>query len=191
MDLRLPWHDSAYIDSMCAKSPFDPSRPAFNALVGQLVSMLSFHSRVLAVEMTIYGDSEINGRELEPRVFADQLRACLRNAKRVLGLKRVAYFWARERSINQITHWHLVLFVDGHLFRCGRRFMGLFNRKFEDFDIRWCRLAGDRSQRLVRRNDQDSFEQAVIGLSYYAKSATKIAGESSRSFGSSRLQPRG
>ena len=161
---------------------------ALASMKRELLSMLSYHSQVYVVELTIYATGERS-----EVTFSSWLGCTLKKLKRKLRLHRYSYFWAHEVTKLQISHWHLILFVDGHKFKSGFRFMELANyrpRAEGSHTVQWTRYSRCPRSYTARRGDADGLAKIIDGLAYYCKSDTKVAGNHLRRYGASRLPPR-
>ncbi len=182
-----------------AKAQEGFSTEILNVIINMVEASLQRHSQVLMVVLQFNFPAGLDVEGIGNDCFQSFVEAYKRRLTQQ-GLDP-EYLWVRETGeINNRSHYHLLLLLDGNMIR----YFG------DPFDVRryWLRalqqhfayereIAPLHVQTLpqmkrgvqVRRDDPSSMEQAVNIASYLAKIATKGAcGKFTRTYSSSRFQ---
>jgi len=184
---------SQYVDEALAQTRWDHENCIRRSLVGfagQILAMLSHHSKVIAVDLTIFeseANSEFNAGYVQ---FSTFLEATLHRLRRRLCIKRLGYFWVKERTAEGAPHWHLILLLDGHRISGGHTLRKVINGAIpsaQHFNAKWARLAGDSRLRIAKRGDVDSITEMIGAHAYFAKRESKTQACGERRYGVSRL----
>lgn len=182
---------SKYVDEALTETRWHYENCIRQSLVSfaeQVLAMLSYHSKVIAVDLTIFESEENSEFNAGYVSFSAFLEATLNRLKRRLCIKRLGYFWVKERTDEDAPHWHLILLLDGHRISGGRNLRNVINDATpaaQHFEAKWARLAGDSRMRVAKRGDVDSIKAMIGAHAYFSKCESKSRGE--RRYGVSRL----
>ncbi|NVK31097.1 MAG: inovirus-type Gp2 protein [Gammaproteobacteria bacterium] len=148
-------------------------------MVDQLEAMLSYHSKVYQIRLEAHS-KHYDGKNKE---FTSDLSKLLKWLKGK-GHKRVAYCWVREKDRSKHFHYHLVLWLNGHIIDKPRSVY-----------MRWDTILGAtqewvRSTPMIHRNKPETHSKGIYTASYLAKQRTKGYGDKgTRDFSTSQLKP--
>lgn len=82
-------------------------------ILAQNKAMLSYHSKVIMIRFDLRQYEELATSKHVTR-FMVRLK---RNLERSHKIKRMGYAWAREAEQGENQHYHVAVFLDGHVFR--------------------------------------------------------------------------
>jgi len=151
-----------------------------HAIIRQMDAMLSYHSKIYQIRLEAHGTSYDN----DNLKFTTELLKLVKWLKRK-GHKRVTYCWVREKDRSKHYHYHIVMWLSGHLTRspdCVYR--------------RWDEILGSqqkwvRQSPMIFRNQPETQSRAIYIASYLAKERTKGYGaKGTRDFSTSQMKPK-
>lgn len=149
-----------------------------HAMIRQMEAMLSYHSKVYQVRLEAHSTSY----DCDNQVFTSELLKLVRWLKRK-GHKRVTYCWVREKDRSEHYHYHLVIWLNGHLIRSPN---SIYRR--------WDEILGAqqkwvRQTPMILRTKPETQSRGVYIASYLAKGRTKGYGsKGTRDFSTSQMK---
>ena len=168
-------HDGKYL---CREDILDSG-------IGQLLAMLSFHSRVLTLRVDLHMQ-EYELSNVRVSKFIRKLRKWLKSNYKI---QRLGYLWVREQERAKRQHYHLVLYLDGNKIRYPAKINHWIQNYWTWQDqpkpptIKNCYI-------MVHRDDRKSLDKSVYRMSYLAKKRGKgYGGPKTRDYSSSRIIP--
>ena len=158
-------------------------RSALLCIHSQLKNLLSYHCKVFCVRF----DFHVSPDHWEEGQFSTFMKGLNNQLKYHYKLKRIAYIWCREQSINGYPHYHLMLAVDGSKVNYPHRLESMLT-------ARWEKLGHPHPHRcnhhMISNTLDDEFKDAFVHFSYLAKTHTKDNQPINlRNFSSSRIEP--
>lgn len=148
-------------------------------MILQMEAMLSYHSKVYQIRLEAHS-KEYDG---ENHVFTADMQRLVKWLKGK-GHKRVAYCWVREKDRSKHYHYHIVIWLNGHLIRTPDSVLR-----------RWDEILGARQHwvrpttPMIHRSKPEAQSGAIYIASYMAKERTKGYGDrGTRDFSTSHLR---
>jgi len=174
-EFRINTHDGKYV---CRAD-------ILNSGIGQLLAMLSFHSRVLTIRVDLHM-REYEASNIRISKFINKLRKWLACHYK---MKRIGYLWVREQERAKSQHYHLILYLDGNKIRYPSK----INKWIREYWI-WHDQPKPPTIKncytMVHRDDKESLDESVYRMSYLAKKRGKgYGGPKTRDYSSSRIIP--
>ena len=168
-------HDSKYL---CREDILDSG-------IGQLLAMLSFHSRVLTLRVDLH-IREYEASNIRISKFISKLRKWLVCHYK---MKRIGYLWVREQERAKSQHYHLILYLDGNKIRYPSK-INKWVREYWTWHDQPKPPTIKNCYTMVHRDDKESLDESVYRMSYLAKKRGKgYGGPKTRDYSSSRIIP--
>ena len=156
-----------------------------NSGIGQLLAMLSFHSRVLTIRVDLHM-REYEASNIRISKFISKLRKWLACHYK---MKRIGYLWVREKERAKSQHYHLILYLDGNKIRYPAK-INHWIREYWTWQDQPKPPTIKNCYTMVHRDDKDSLDESVCRMSYLAKSRGKgDGGPNTKDYSSSRIIP--
>ena len=154
-----------------------------NSGIGQLLAMLSFHSRVLTIRVDLHM-REYEASNIRISKFISKLRKWLACHYK---MKRIGYLWVREQERAKSQHYHLILYLDGNKIRYPSK----INKWIREYWV-WHDQPKPPTIKncytMVHRDEKESLDESVYRMSYLAKKRGKgYGGPKTRDYSSSRI----
>ncbi|NRQ22736.1 inovirus-type Gp2 protein [Marinobacterium sp. xm-m-312] len=147
-------------------------------MIRQMEAMLSYHSKVYQIRLEAHS-KDYDG---ENKSFTADIHRLIKWLKGK-GHKRVSYCWVREKDRSKNYHYHIVIWLNGHLIRSP-----------DSVYRRWDAILGAnqkwvRSTPMILRSKSETQSGAIYTASYLAKERTKGYGDKgTRDFSTSQLK---
>lgn len=156
--------------------------PILKTINGQLVSLLSHHSKAFALRF----DFHVNSNKWHEGVFRKLMKQSTQKIKRIYNLKRIAYVWAREMSNSGNPHFHLMIAVDGNKVNTSKRIEDTLRKEWTSLEQGGIHRS---SCHMLKHTVGEAFENAFEHFSYLAKIHTKdLQPKNARNYGASMLK---
>ena len=156
-----------------------------NSGIGQLLAMLSFHSRVLTIRVDLHM-REYEASNIRISKFISKLRKWLACHYK---MKRIGYLWVREQERAKSQHYHLILYLDGNKIRYPSK-INKWVREYWTWHDQPKPPTIKNCYTMVHRDDKESLDESVYRMSYLAKKRGKgYGGPKTRDYSSSRIIP--
>ena len=158
------------------------------AIIRELVAMLSIHSKVLAVRFDVSLHDYTSDNEVISRFLKSLRRWIERNYNSKLG-----YVWVREHDTAKKQHYHFLVIVNGDK-ACLASAYKIFERAEKIAEIQQqhiSRIWLCKGNAMVRRGDVKAFSKVIERGSYLAKERTKgkHKGVYSNNYSGSEIKP--
>lgn len=158
------------------------------AIIRELVAMLSIHSKVLAVRFDVSLHDYTSDNEVISRFLKSLRRWIERNYNSKLG-----YVWVREHDTAKKQHYHFLVIVNGDK-ACLASAYKIFERAEKIAEIQQqhiSRIWRCKDNTMVRRGDTKAFGKVIERGSYLAKERTKgkHKGVYSNNYSGSEIKP--
>ena len=152
------------------------------AIIRELVAMLSIHSKVLAVRFDVHLYDHTDDNE----VISDFLKPLGRWIERTYSSK-LGYVWVREHATVKNQHYHFLVMVNGDKAKSAYNIIERAEKiaEIQQLHIGLC----DKAKTMVRRGDVEAFNKVIKRGSYLAKERTKLhgKGKTANNFSGSRI----
>jgi hypothetical protein len=170
---RINTHDGKYL---CRAD-------ILNSGIGQLLAMLSFHSRVLTIRVDLHM-REYEASNLRISKFIRKLRKWLKSNYK---MQRLGYLWVREQERAKSQHYHLILYMDGNKIRYPAK-VNKWIREYWTWQDQPKPPTIAKCYTMVHRDDKQALDESVYRMSYLAKSRGKgYGGHNSKDYSSSKI----
>ena len=158
------------------------------AIIRELVAMLSIHSKVLAVRFDVSLHDYTSDNEVISRFLKSLRRWIERSYNSKLG-----YVWVREHDTAKKQHYHFLVIVNGDK-ACLASAYKIFERAEKIAEIQQqhiSRIWLCKGNAMVRRGDVKAFSKVIERGSYLAKERTKgkHKGVYSNNYSGSEIKP--
>ena len=158
------------------------------AIIRELVAMLSIHSKVLAVRFDVSLHDYTSDNGVISRFLKSLRRWIERNYNSKLG-----YVWVREHDTAKKQHYHFLVIVNGDK-ACLASAYKIFERAEKIAEIQQqhiSRIWRCKDNTMVRRGDTKAFGKVIERGSYLAKERTKgkHKGVYSNNYSGSEIKP--
>ena len=174
-EFRINTHDGKYL---CKAD-------ILNSGIGQLLAMLSFHSRVLTIRVDLH-IREYEASNIRISKFISKLRKWLACHYK---MKRIGYLWVREQERAKSQHYHLILYLDGNKIRYPAK-INKWVREYWTWHDQPKPPTIKNCYTMVHRDDKESLDESVYRMSDLAKKRGKgYGGPKTRDYSSSRIIP--
>lgn len=160
--------------------------PILAKIDDQVSAMLSHHCKVLVYRL----DLRLNDYTESNEVMSSFLKRYIQTLRRTSKLNRVAYVWCREQHKANQQHYHVVFMVDGNKHQYPSLLIDQARLHWEDRDIGTLSIP-NQCFTMLRRGDDEAYQQVFERLSYLAKVFSKVSrGNSTNDYSTSRIKPK-
>ncbi len=157
---------------------------AIKKMIGQVDTMLSHHSKVLAIRFDLHIHHQTEDNEIIT-VFNRRLHKWL---KRKYNFKRIGFCWCREIETAKQQHYHYVLMVNGHMVRHPIEILLKIKEIWEQHLNHSLEYTPKNCYYNIYRNDFKSIQGAIYRISYLAKARGKdYKPPQTKNYGTSRI----
>lgn len=137
-------------------------------MISQIESMLSYHSRVLAIrfDLRLYEYTPNN------KLITVFNRRLFKWITRKYGTNRIGFCWCREQETAKQQHYHYVLLLDGHKVRHPQKILHRIKEVWET-QLGGSMYTPENCYYNIKRDDRQSIQGIIWRISYLAKARGK------------------
>ncbi|MGI2168633.1 YagK/YfjJ domain-containing protein [Shewanella sp. MF05960] len=158
--------------------------PMLKTMLDQFFNLHTYYARAFVLRFDLRQASYTDSNQRMTQFF----RRLSKQLKAKYKLKRLAYFWVREKDRSQAQHYHCVLFVDGRMVNYSTNISSLCEAIWTDMSGAYWRP--ENCFYLSHRDDEAVQQKVIWRISYLAKTRTKAdKPPQTKSYGSSRISP--
>ncbi|WP_172462165.1 YagK/YfjJ domain-containing protein [Psychrobacter phenylpyruvicus] len=153
------------------------------ALHSQMTAMINIHCKVMLLRADIRLYEYTDDNKVISK-FLRQLKKWLRNNYKI---KEVGHLWVREREKSKQQHYHLMLMIDANKVRHPKRIIERIDYMASIYNL--SAYTPKNCYYLIKRDDQDKFNEAFKRGSYLAKQRGKgYKGKLANNYSASRIK---
>ncbi|WP_417559215.1 YagK/YfjJ domain-containing protein [Marinomonas sp.] len=160
--------------------------PILAKIDDQVSAMLSHHCKVMVyrLDFRLYDYTSSN------KVMSTFLKRYTQTLQRTSSINRVAYLWCREQHKADHQHYHAAFIVDGNKHQRPGLLINQARRYWDDRDIGTLSIP-KQCYKILRRGDNEAYQQVFERLSYIAKVFSKgTRGNTINDYSTSRIKPK-
>lgn len=142
----------------------------------QVSAMLSHHCKVMVFRL----DLRLYSPSMDNQVMTGFLKRYRKRLQTSLGLMRVGYLWCREQHRANQHHYHLAVLVDGNQYQRPKALINIARQYWDELDIGSIHIP-KQCYAVIRRGDDQAYQEQFERLSYLAKVYSKSPSQRSAS----------
>jgi len=144
---------------------------------GQMMAMLSYHGKVLAVRVNIHLNAypAVTNKEMSTIMKRFSRRLLESKEFKSYEFKRLSYVWVREVSKDKGVHYHAVIFLNGNKIKSSLRINEALGVIIDGMGKGIVLSVPPRKRHFVmlKRDNDSGIKSAFLWFSYMAKESTK------------------
>ena len=165
-------------------SPSGCYTPMLKSMCEQLFNMHSYHARLLVCRFDLHQKLYTP----DNKRITKFIRRAIRQLSSKYKVKHIGYSWVREQKVAEAQHYHFVLFIDGKKVNYPIKLNAILESIWGDMSGSFRRP--DNCFYLCHRNDQETINDVIYRISYFAKAVDKDKKPpQTKNYNSSRIKP--